>query len=70
VRFSLRGSGPGSVELLDVAGRRLASRELAALGAGRHTVDLDVGERMAPGLYVVRLRHGSDARVMPVTVLK
>jgi hypothetical protein len=69
VSFTLAASGNASLELLDVAGRRLASRDLSSLGAGRHAVDLGMANRLAPGVYLVRLRQGSAIRVSRVAVL-
>lgn len=70
VRFSLPRPGSTSLELLDVAGRRVAGRELDVLGAGRHTLELNVGTPVAPGLYLVRLRQGTNERLMRVAMLK
>ena len=70
VRFALPGGAAASLELLDVAGRRIAKHEVGALGAGRHTLDLGEGARLAPGLYLVCLRQGTNTRVTRVAVLK
>jgi predicted house-cleaning NTP pyrophosphatase (Maf/HAM1 superfamily) len=57
VVFSLASDSPARLELFDLAGRRLATREVGALGAGEH--HLRIGESFAPGLYVARLaQHG------------
>ncbi len=69
-RFTLPGPGAGSLELLDVAGRRVAERALAGLGAGRHILDFGVGEHLAPGIYMVRLRQGANERMTRVAVLQ
>jgi galactose oxidase-like protein len=53
VVFSLASDSPARLELFDLAGRRLATREVGALGAGEH--QLRIGESLAPGLYVARL---------------
>jgi hypothetical protein len=66
VRFSLAHDGPARLELLDVTGRRLASRDVGALGVGRHQVLLDTGARLVPGLYWVRLTQGADVRARHV----
>ena len=47
---------PATVEMFDVAGRRVLSRDLFELGPGRHRLELQEG--LAPGLYLVRLRQG------------
>jgi hypothetical protein len=59
----------GSLELIDLAGRRVAFRDLAGLGAGRHQVTLLERQRVTPGLYLVRLTHGDQVRSMKVAVL-
>jgi hypothetical protein len=70
VRFTLPGDAAAALELLDVAGRRMAAREVGSLGAGQHTLDLGEGCRCAPGLYLVRLRQGTNMRVSRVVVLQ
>ncbi len=54
----LPGPGPATLEVFDVAGRRVAAREFGVLGAGRHRARIGAGERLAPGMYVIRLTHG------------
>jgi hypothetical protein len=70
VRFTLASEAAASLELLDIAGRRIAVREVGSLGAGRHTFDLGQGQPLAPGLYLVRLRQGASTRVTRVAVLR
>jgi hypothetical protein len=69
LRFSLGSGGPASLELFDVAGRRISARALEGFGPGTHTIDLGEGQRLGPGLYLVRLRQGDGASVVRVTVL-
>jgi hypothetical protein len=69
VHFTLPTDAPASLELLDVAGRRIATREVGSLGAGPHTLDLIQGKRLAPGLYLVRLTQGANTRTTRVAVL-
>ena len=70
VGFTLPSAAPASIELLDVAGRRVAGREVGSLGAGHHTLDLGERLRLAPGLYLVRLTQGANTRVTRVAVLR
>jgi hypothetical protein len=70
VRFALSGGTAASLELLDMAGRRIASREADSFDLGQHSLDLGAGHRLAPGLYLVRLRQGTDVRVTRAVVLK
>jgi hypothetical protein len=70
VRFTLPSGTAALVELLDVAGRRIASHEVGSLGAGQHTLDLGQGQHFAPGLYLVRLTQGANTRTTRVAVLQ
>jgi hypothetical protein len=66
VRFDLASAGPARLELIDVMGRIVGSRDVHALGVGRHEVALHLPRRI-PGLYFVRLttdRVRQTARVV------
>jgi hypothetical protein len=69
VHFALPSDAPAALDLLDVAGRRIATHQVGSLGSGRHTVDLAEGTHLAPGLYLVRLAQGSSQRVVRVAVI-
>jgi hypothetical protein len=67
VRFALAEQAPGTLELLDVAGRRVAWRELASLAPGTHTLPFPESASLAPGMHWLRLRQGTreaSARVV------
>ena len=67
VSLTLAKSGPARLEVFDLRGRLVLRRDLSGLGAGRHTVSLDSGARLAPGVYVLRLTQGEQvARVRGV----
>jgi sugar lactone lactonase YvrE len=68
VECTLAAADRAAVELLDVAGRVVASRELT--GTGRHTVDLAAGRRLPPGLYMLRLEQAGQSRTQRVVVLE
>lgn len=55
VVFSLASDRPATLELLDVAGRRVAYEDVGALGPGTHAVDLARGRTLRAGIYLVRL---------------
>jgi VCBS repeat protein len=57
VAFTLADASPATIEVLDLAGRRVLLREVGGLGAGRHLVPLESSTRLAPGAYVMRLRQ-------------
>lgn len=58
VAFTLSEQAPAMLEVLDIAGRRVFVRDVGVLGPGRHTVRLDAGTRLAPGVYLIRLTQG------------
>jgi hypothetical protein len=58
VAFTLADDSPATLEVLDVAGRRLVTRALDGLGPGRHAFPLEEGRSLAAGVYLVRLHHG------------
>jgi hypothetical protein len=67
--FTLPRAGDATLELFDVAGRRLDARAWSALPAGPHAARLGDAS-LRPGLHLVRLRHGGETRVMRVVVLE
>lgn len=71
VSFSLPTSGAsGTLELIDLAGRRVASADLTGLSAGPHRVALLERRAVTPGVYLVRLTHGGNTKSMKVAVLQ
>jgi hypothetical protein len=69
VHFALPSGEPATLELLDVAGRRVRQQAVGVLGAGRHAVDLSLGQRLKAGLYFVRLSQGTSERVVRATAV-
>ena len=61
VAFVLAEPSPARLEVYDVAGRRVASREVGGLGVGQHEVRLDAGARLAAGVYAIRLVQNGRA---------
>jgi hypothetical protein len=70
VAFTLPGAGGGTLELVDLLGRRVARRDLAGLPAGAHQVRLLEREPLPPGVYLVRLRRGAVLRLAKVSVVR
>jgi hypothetical protein len=64
VAFTLPNAAPARLDLVDVAGRLVARREVGSLGGGNDAVDLAAEKRLAPGLSLVRDASGwiTDAR--------
>jgi hypothetical protein len=59
VAFTLAGHAPATLALFDLAGRRVASRDLGVLGAGEHRVRLaERANRLPSGVYICVLEAG------------
>jgi len=69
VSLALPNDAPARLELVDVRGRIVATREVGTLGAGSHTIALTPQRRPAPGVYFVRLCQGEVRRAMRVALL-
>jgi hypothetical protein len=71
VRFTTADEQDGTLELVDLAGRRILTRTFTGVGPGLHEVRLPPA-RLPTGLYFVTLRQGdrgSESRTAPVVVL-
>jgi len=55
IAFSLPDTQPSRLEVVDVRGRMMLSREVGTLGPGTHNVSLSEAGRLGPGVYWVRL---------------
>ena len=69
VRLTLPGGERATLELLDVAGRVRAARELSG-PAVEHAVSLRGDRPLEPGLYFARVRQGGASARVRVTVLR
>jgi hypothetical protein len=58
VEFSLQDASPARLELIDVMGRVLSSKQVGALGPGTHSLELSEGGTVQPGVYFLRLTQG------------
>jgi hypothetical protein len=66
---TLPGDERAKLELIDVAGRRVRSRELAAGAPGRRTVRLSERGELPSGVYLVRLTQGRSAVVARIVLV-
>ena len=57
--FDLPSAASASLELWDVAGRRIEQHEVGSLGSGHHVAEFGAGSHLAPGVYLLRLRAGT-----------
>jgi len=58
LELALPNPGKAKVELFDVAGRRVESRELEVSAPGRQVVEWPGARRLAAGVYMARLSQG------------
>jgi hypothetical protein len=70
IRYSLASTGvPARLEVFDIAGRRVASREVAWSRDGDGTISLG-GAGLRPGVFLVRLAQGGQAVVRRVVLVQ
>ena len=61
VGFTLPSAEAARLQVLDIAGRSMAVREVGSLGAGSHVAIFPEAARWQPGVYLVRLTQRSGA---------
>ena len=67
--FSLKDNSPATLELVDLVGRRVYTREVGSLGAGFHVVPMDRG-RLPVGMYAMRLTEHGQTLTKKVSVIR
>ena len=70
VTFSLPDAAPARLEAFDLAGRRVALREVGPLGGGSHEVRLGEGRALAPGVYLLRLTRGERVLTVRAVIVR
>jgi glycerophosphoryl diester phosphodiesterase len=68
VTFALPDGAPARLELLDIAGRLVASSDVGSLGPGRH--EFALGRGLRSGIYLVRLDHPQGQARAKVAVVR
>ena len=63
VSCDLPAAGSARIEVYDVSGRRVNTRDVQAAEPGRMSVDAGAGTKLRPGAYWVRLTQGSRSPV-------
>jgi hypothetical protein len=73
ISFTLPSAAAVGLDLYDLAGRRVRTLVARPLGAGRHQVNWDrrddSGHEVAHGIYMLRLRAGSDVASRKIALL-
>jgi hypothetical protein len=67
--YALTRAGACRIEVLDLAGRLLLRTDGPGT-PGRHVLELAEGERLAPGLYLLRLHQGGAVASSRITRLR
>lgn len=67
--FSLASEGPARLEMFDLRGRLVAQRRLDGFGVGTHVLSIPEADKLASGIYVVRLTQDSASAVQRITIL-
>jgi hypothetical protein len=62
IGFTLAGREPARLELWDIAGRLIESRQIPEPGPGHQTLRLGQRRRLAAGMYMIRLTQGQRSR--------
>jgi hypothetical protein len=70
VRFSLPDATPAVLELFDVTGRQVMTKDVGLLGPGEHSVRLAQRGALAPGIYLLRLTRGQRTLTSRLTVMR
>ena len=70
VWFTLENRNPAAIEVMDIAGRRVARRDVGSLGPGQHSVLLADSRSFRPGLYFIRLIQGERVLHDRVAVIR
>jgi hypothetical protein len=69
VAFSLPDASSARLEAYDLAGRRVAGKDVGALGAGGHVVRLGEGVELNAGVYLVRLTQAGRTLTTRVVIV-
>jgi hypothetical protein len=71
VSFSLPSNAPATLDVIDLAGRRVLSRAVGTMGAGRHTLSLENETGRLPiGVYAVRLSQAGKVATSKVSIIR
>jgi len=70
VAFSLASSAPATIELIDLAGRRVHAEAISEPTPGPRTLRLMPGRALSPGIYWARLEQGEHRNAIKVLVLQ
>ncbi len=70
IAFTLPAAGPARLEVFDVHGRRLMSREVGSLGPGIHQVAIERSAGWRAGILYARLQRGTETQSTKLILLR
>ena len=70
IEFGLAPDGPATLEIVDVAGRRMATRNAFPAGVATQRVRIADERELRTGVYFVRLTQGSHLAIARVSVIR
>ena len=70
IAFALPSVAPATLELIDIAGRRVARRDVTSLGPGHHELAFDSPAHLKAGLYFVRLAQAGQVLTARVVLMR
>ena len=68
--FSLPDAVPARLDVFDVSGRRVVTRDVGSLGPGTHAVAVATGRILRPGVYVIRLERAGQKLTTRAVVIR
>jgi hypothetical protein len=68
VSFALPAAESARLDLFDIAGRRVLSREVGSLGVGTHVVEMGTAREFRPGIYLIRLTQSNRSLTERVVI--
>ena len=70
VSFTLPGAGAARLDIVNLAGRIVASRSVGQLGAGDHVLALPETRSLGAGIYFLRLTRGTETKLAKVVAIR
>ena len=68
ILMTLPDAAPVRIEIVDLAGRRILSRELGSPGRGSHAVNVPEANALRAGIYIVRLMMNGQSKTTRLVV--
>jgi hypothetical protein len=70
VAFTLANASAATLEVIDLAGRRLEAHDVTRFGPGKHSLRIGSPSRLSPGHYWVRIRQGDRSSIRGAVVIQ